>query len=262
MRNLMKSLVRTVGFGVGEIEVRAIALPLPAWPSSLAGLRVAVLADLHAGSPQIGLDRVEQIVDRVNAERVDLVALVGDYVDHQVALGEHLSAGDVASRLGRLRSRLGSFAVLGNHDWVHVGARMPAALTDAGITVLENSVARVDDAFWIAGLGDYTRRTADVTGTLGQVPDGEPVLLLSHNPDVFPQVPERVALTLSGHTHGGQVALPFLRGRTTPSNFGARYTGGHVIEGGRHLYVSDGIGTSRLPIRFRAKPEIAVLELG
>lgn len=262
MQNPLKSLIRAVGLGVGEIEVRAVGLELAEWPESLAGLRVAVIADLHVGSPQIGLERVEQIVSRVNAEGVDLVALVGDYIDHEVVLGEELSAEAVASRLGGLRSRLGSFAVLGNHDWGHVGAEMPAALRDAGIVVLENSVVRVDNGFWIAGLGDYMKRVADVGGTLEQVPEGEPVLLLSHNPDVFPQVPERVALTLSGHTHGSQVAIPFLRDRATPSNFGARYTGGHVVEGGRHLYVSDGIGTSRLPIRFRAKPEIAVLELG
>lgn len=262
MRNPLKTLVRVAGLGVGEIEVRGVDLSLPEWPAPLAGLRVAVIADLHAGSPQIGLDRVERIVDRVNAEQVDLVALLGDYIDHQVVLGDKFSPEEVASRLGRLRSRLGSFAVLGNHDWRHVGSRMPAALADAGIVVLENSVVRVDDGFWIAGLGDYKKRVADVDGTLAQVPDGEPVLLMSHNPDVFPQVPSRVALTLSGHTHGSQIAIPFLRGLVTPSNFGARYTGGHVIEGGRHLYASDGIGTSGLPIRFRAKPEIAVLELG
>lgn len=262
MRNPLKSLVRRVGLGVGEIELRPVALEIPQWPAALAGLRVAVIADLHAGSPQIGLGRVSQIVSQVNDEGVDLVALVGDYIDHEVALGDEFPPEAVAARLGGLRSRLGSFAVLGNHDWGHVGARMPAALADAGITVLENSVVRLDEGFWIAGLGDYMKREADVAGTLEKVAEGEPVLLLSHNPDVFPQVPDRVALTLSGHTHGSQVAIPGLRDRATPSNFGARYTGGHVVEGGRHLYVSDGIGTSRLPIRFRAKPEIAVLELG
>lgn len=262
MRNPLKTLVRKAGLGVGEIEVKSVPLTLPAWPSSLAGLRVAVIADLHAGSPQIGLERVQRIVSHVNAEAVDLVALVGDYIDHQVALGDEFSPESVAALLGGLRSRLGSFAVLGNHDWGHAGPRMPAALAGEGIVVLENSVARVDTGFWIAGLGDYMKRSADVNGTLEQVPQGEPVLLLSHNPDVFPQVPERVALTLSGHTHGSQIAIPFLRDRATPSNFGARYIGGHVVEGGRHLYVSDGIGTSRLPIRFRSKPEIAVLELG
>jgi predicted MPP superfamily phosphohydrolase len=264
MRNFLNRLARTAakaaGLGVGDIEVRSVPLRLAHWPGALTGLRVAVIADLHTGSPQIDEERLDKIVARVSAERVDLVALLGDYIDPAVALGEWIEPEAIAVRLGRLQSRLGSYAVLGNHDWAEAGPRMPAALRDAGITVLENDVVRAD-GFWIAGLGDYMTRSADLEGTLAKVPEREPVLLLSHNPDVFPQVPERVALTVSGHTHGAQVDLPFLRDRVTPSRFGARYTGGHVEEGGRHLYASDGIGTSRLPIRFRAKPEIAVLEL-
>src|SRR3954451_4768182 len=99
------------------------------------------------------------------------------------------------------------------------------------------------------------KRTADLEGTLAQVPHAVPTLLFSHNPDVFPRVPSSVALTLPGHTHGAQVDVPIVRDNLTPSRFGSRYTGGHIEEGGRLLCVSDGIGTSRLPVRFRAKPE-------
>jgi predicted MPP superfamily phosphohydrolase len=248
------------GLGLGEIALAHETLALPAWPEALAGLRVAVVADIHAGGPQVGEARLDSIVAAVNGAHVDLVALLGDYIDPQVALGEWIEPESIAGRLARMESRLGSWAVLGNHDWAHTGARMGRALRDAGITLLENQAVQVE-GFWIAGLGDLMKRTADLEGTLAQVPGGEPVLLLSHNPDVFPRVPERVALTLSGHTHGAQVDIPVLRDRLTPSRFGARYTGGHIEEGGRHLYVSDGIGASRLPIRFRAKPQIAVLEL-
>jgi predicted MPP superfamily phosphohydrolase len=259
-RDLVRAVTRVAGLGVGEIELHEEALELPAWPASLSGLRVAVIADLHAGSPQIDGERIERIVDAVNGSSPDLVALLGDYIDTKVALSEWISPEAIAARLGRLEAALGTYAVLGNHDWAHVGPRMGNALRDAGIELLENRAVRVR-AFWIAGLGDLTKRTADLDGTLAQVPDGEPVLLFSHNPDVFPRVPESVALTLSGHTHGAQVDIPLLRDRFTPSRFGAHYTGGHIEEGGRHLFVSDGIGTSRFPIRFRAKPEIAVLEL-
>jgi predicted MPP superfamily phosphohydrolase len=219
-----------------------------------------VIADLHAGSPQVDVDRIERIVARVNGESVDLVALLGDYIDTRVALSEWIEPEKIADRLARLESRLGTYAVLGNHDWAHVGARMGQALRDSGVTLLENAVAPVG-SFWIAGLGDLMKRNGDLDGTLAQVPAGAPVLLLSHNPDVFPRVPPSVALTLSGHTHGAQIDLPVLRDKLTPSRFGARYTGGHIEESGRHLYVSDGIGTSRLPIRFRTMPEIPVLEL-
>lgn len=260
LRDIGRALTKVAGLGVGDIEIYRQALELPHWPESLSGLRVAVIADLHAGSPQIDERRIEQIVARVNEESLDLVALVGDYIDTTVALSEWIEPERIAERLAQLRSRLGTYAVLGNHDWAHVGARMGRALRDAGITLLENRAVRVD-AFWIAGLGDLMKRTADLDGTLAQVPDGDPVLLFSHNPDVFPKVPERVALTLSGHTHGAQIDIPVLRDKFTPSRFGARYTGGHIEEDRRHLFVSDGIGTSRYPVRFRAKPEIPVLEL-
>jgi uncharacterized protein len=260
LQEIGRTVARSAGLGVGDIDVHAETLSLPAWPRSLSGLRLAVIADLHAGGPQIGEDRIERIVARVNRESVDLVVLLGDYIDPSVALGEWIAPETVAERLGRLRSRLGTFAVLGNHDWAHAGARMGQALDEVGIVLLENRAVQVR-TFWVAGLGDLTKRTADVEGTLAQVPDDEPVLLLSHNPDVFPRVPDRVALTLSGHTHGAQVDLPVLRDRLTPSRFGARYTGGHIEEDGRHLYASDGIGTARLPVRFRAKPEIPLLEL-
>lgn len=250
--------MRVAGLGVGDIAVRHETLELPAWPQTLSGLRLAVIADLHAGSPQIDEERIQRIVSRVNAEAVDVVALLGDYVDYNVALAEEIDPAVVAGLLSALEPD--TVAVLGNHDWAHTGPRMGQALREAGILLLENQAIRLD-GYWVAGLGDLMKRTADLDWTLQQVPAGAPVLLFSHNPDVFPRVPESVALTLSGHTHGAQVDLPVLRDRITPSRFGARYTGGHIEEGGRHLFVSDGIGTSRLPVRFRAKPEIPVLEL-
>jgi predicted MPP superfamily phosphohydrolase len=250
--------------GVGQIELHHGRLQLPGWPSSLAGLRVAVIADLHAGSPQVDEERIERIVARMNDEALDVVALLGDYIDPAVTLGEWIEPERIAERLARIRSRLGTYAVLGNHDWAHTGERMGAALREFGMTLLENRAVGIDAGsapVWIAGLGDLVKRTADLEGTLAQVPDGQPTLLLSHNPDVFPRVPASVALTLSGHTHGAQVDIPVLRDKLTPSRFGAHYTGGHIEEGGRHLYVSNGIGTSRLPVRFHAKAQIPILEL-
>ena len=256
-----RAVTRVAGLGAGSAEVRHEALELPHWPQRLTGVRIAVLADLHAGGPQVDEQRLASLVECVNVQDPDLVALLGDYVDPQVVLGETIPPETVAARLARLRARLGVFAVLGNHDWGHAGERMPAALEEFGIEVLENSAHVTHDAFWVAGLADLQSREPDLAATLAPIPDDEPVVLLSHNPDVFPDVPARVALTISGHTHGAQVDLPVVRDRMTPSRYGARYTGGHIEEGGRHLYASAGIGTSRLPVRFRAKPEIAVLEL-
>jgi hypothetical protein len=239
-------------------------LELPLWPAELAGMRVAVIADLHTGVAHVDAGTVARVVARVNRERPDLVALLGDYADPAGLGAEFVAPETVAERLGELRSQLGSVAVLGNHDWVRHGRRMPAALRDAGVTVLENEVlalARGAHRFWIAGLADALTRTPAVARTLAGVPDGEPVLVLSHNPDLFPLVPERVTLTLAGHTHGGQVDLPLVRRLAVGSRFGARHASGHFEEEGRHLFVTRGVGTSRLAVRLLARPEVALLEL-
>jgi hypothetical protein len=100
-----------------------------------------------------------------------------------------------------------------------------------------------------------------VETALREVPAGDPVILYTHNPDIFPGVPARVSLTVAGHTHGGQVNLPLLGRPVVPSRFGQRYAFGHVEEGGRHLYVGGGVGTSIIPVRFRVPPEVVVLSL-
>jgi hypothetical protein len=115
--------------------------------------------------------------------------------------------------------------------------------------------------FWIAGVADLWTRPVNIPRALSGVPAEEPVLLLTHNPDVFPDVPARVALTLAGHTHGGQVALPFVGRPILPSRYGQRYAYGLVVEEGRALFVSPGIGTSLLPVRFRVPPEISIVTL-
>src|SRR4051794_14737566 len=180
-RGIARAATKAAGLGVGEIEIRHESIELPHWHRRL---RMVVIADLHAGSPQIDEERIERIVERVNGEQLDLVALLGDYIDADVVLNEWIEPERIAERLARIESRLGTVAVLGNHDWAHAGPRMGRALRDAGIELLENRAVGVDaeTSFWIAGLGDLLKRTADLEGTLAQVPDGAPVLLFSHNP--------------------------------------------------------------------------------
>ena len=248
-----------------RIVVRELALELPRWPAPLDGLRVAMVSDLHAGGPHIDLDRVERVTDVVRSLRPDLVALLGDYLDPEVTFGDRIEPEPIAERLGRVRAPLGSVAVLGNHDWADDGPRVAEALRTAGIRVLENEavrLARVPEELWVAGLADATTRRPDVDRALAAVPDDAAVLVLSHDPDVFPRVPERVALTLSGHTHGGQVDVPLVRRSWIPSRFGERYAGGHVVERGRHLVVSRGVGSSRLPVRLGVPPEVVLMTLG
>ncbi len=251
----------------GWIEPRRLVvvreeLALPRWPAALDGLRVGVLTDIHAGMPHAGLDAVERAAETLAAERPDLVCLLGDFIDRRAVFARPVNTEALISRLAPLAAApRGVFAVLGNHDW-YAGARQIAdALHDAGVTVLEDSAAPGGDGLWVAGVGDYRIRGARVDRALMPVPEDAPVILLSHDPDAFPDVPQRVSLTLAGHTHGGQVAIPLVRRPFVPSLHGERYVRGHGVEGGRHLYVSSGIGTSGLPVRFLRPPEVVSLTL-
>lgn len=244
--------------------MRRVRIASPAWPAGRPPLRLALISDLHVGGPHVSPRTVDRVVERANAEEPDGVLLLGDFVDHEVALGGEVSPEPMAHALAGLRAPLGSAAVLGNHDWGFGGERVGAALRKAGIRVLENEAIALDapgGRVWLAGVGDLRLRLADVGAALAPVPDGEPVVLLTHDPDVFPDVPARVALTVAGHLHGGQVGIPLMRRRALPSRHGERYARGHVEEGGRHLYVTQGVGEAGLPLRLAAPPEIVLVEL-
>ena len=247
-----------------RLRVRGVKVEVRDWPAGLSDLRVALVSDIHAGAPHVDERRVAQVVDRVNRARPDLVALLGDYIDPEVALGETVEPEAVARELGRLEAPLGSFAVLGNHDWRNDGERVRRALREQGIEVLENDAASVDFAgqvLWLVGLADATEREPDLQAPFGLVPASAPLIVLSHDPDVFPQLPARPLLTLAGHTHGAQVNVPIVREHVTPSRYGTRFAGGLARDGERVMYVSRGIGTSGYPVRFRAAPEVVVLSV-
>jgi predicted MPP superfamily phosphohydrolase len=263
--------VAALGAWAGWIEPRRLVLRretlhLAGWPRELDGLRAGVMADLHGGVPHMGRAAIARAAARLGAESPDILLLLGDYVDASPLWGGRLAPEVIAGELAAVRPPLGTYAVLGNHDWRRAPDRMWTALESAGIEVLENRAVPVDapgGRLWVAGLADMRHRRPDVARTLRDVPDDarEPVLLLSHDPDTHPAVPARVALTLSGHVHGGQVAIPVLRRPAIPSYHGERYARRHHDDGGRRLYVSSGLGTSGMPVRLFAPPEVVLLEL-
>ena len=268
-----------------RLETTRYRLKPPGWPSGLH-VRLAVVADLHASEPYMPSARISEIVDRTNALGADAILLLGDYAASHRWQTRRIPPQEWAAVLGGLRAPLGVHAVLGNHDWwddyaaQKRGAGPVAgrrALEKVGIPVYENDVVRLEKAgrgFWLAGLADQIaffagrsgkwqrfRGLDDLPGTLAKVTDQAPVVLLAHEPDIFPTVPARVALTISGHTHGGQVRL-FGYSPNVPSKYGNRYAYGHVVEGGRNLVVSGGLGCSILPVRLGVPPEIVLIELG
>jgi predicted MPP superfamily phosphohydrolase len=238
-------------------------LALPRWPADYPPLKVALIGDLHAGAPFITLARVDEIVARTNTTQPDLVVLLGDYVIQHVPGGRPIPIEPVAAALGRLHARLGTIAVLGNHDWWGDGARIRRAFEANGITVLENrAVRRVLDGHdvWIAGLADAITRRASFAEALAPI-EGEPTIVLSHSPAPFADMPPGPVIMLAAHTHGGQVRLPLIGSFVTARRVPHRWMFGHVVEGGRDMFVTTGIGTSILPVRFLTPPVIDVLEI-
>ena len=246
-----------------RLVVRQQTLAVDTLPSSLSGLKIAVLADIHAGAWYIDERKLRLIVERTNALQPDLIVILGDYIsggrrDHE------MDPEVFAPLLKDFRAPLGVYSVLGNHDWWFDGNRVRRALETNGIKVLENEVAKLDargTSFWLVGLSDLWTRPQLVTETLANVPADAPLIALTHNPDIFPQLPPGVSLLLAGHTHGGQVSLPFIGTVVTVSKFGNRYISGHILENGRHLFITTGIGTSIYPVRFGVPPEIVLLTI-
>jgi predicted MPP superfamily phosphohydrolase len=171
--------------------------------------------------------------------------------------------------LQTLRAPLGVYAILGNHDcWSDQAPDIRRTFRTTGIALLENAALKVSrgrDHFWIAGLKDQLAEPGrgDLETTVSHITDHAPVLLLAHEPDIFERVPPSVTLTLAGHTHGGQIYIPFV-GRPAFFRRNARYAKyayGHLEKNGRHMIVSSGLGLSNIPVRFMVPPEIAIVTL-
>jgi uncharacterized protein len=299
-RRFLKSLgfssagmVGLSGYGLAvepgyRLEVTRYSVRPRNWTAGL-NLTVGVIADVHAGGPLMPVERIRAIAARTNALKPDIIVLLGDFTASHKFKTRSVAPAEWAEALSTLKAPLGVHAILGNHDWwddlaAQRSGRGPVEgrrmLERFGIPVYENDAVRLEKSghgFWLAGLGDQLafvkamrrrprrKRTGprgvdDLAGTLAKINDTAPVILLAHEPDIFPQVPERVALTLSGHTHGGQVRL-FSYSPRVPSRFGNRFAYGHIVEDGRHLVVSGGLGCSVLPVRIGVPPEIVMVDV-
>ena len=247
-----------------QLIVKKQTLELPNWPKKDDNFKIAIIADLHAGAPFINTAKIEKIVNLTNKEKPDIIFLLGDYVAYRVIGARLLEPEITANMLKNLKAPYGIIAVLGNHDWRYNGKKVWKAFESAHIKVLENNAVKIkikNGYLWIGGLADLETRYPDIYTTMKDMNDSNPIIILSHHPDMFRFVPQKVSLTISGHTHCGQVFLPFLGRPVIPSNFGQLYAIGHIEENNRNLFVSCGIGTSDIPVRFRVKPEINILTI-
>ncbi|MBC9179472.1 metallophosphoesterase [Pseudoroseomonas ludipueritiae] len=262
------------------LTVREYRLSLPGW-GARRPLNLCIIADIHSNEPWMPLDRIRRIVATANALEPDAHLLLGDIPGHFPWVRRRLPMPEVVEALSGLRAPLGNFGVLGNHDWWDDRAVQRAwqgepalrgMLRQAGFTILANGAVRLPhgDGVWLCGsdsmlafrrLPGMYRGADDLGATLAPIAaDDAPAILMAHEPDQFPNVPGRVALTLSGHTHGGQVRLAGWS-PIVGSRYGNRYAYGLVEEEGKRLIVSGGLGCSVFPIRFGVAPEIVMVRL-
>jgi len=291
-RGFLASSLAASGLGLYPVGIEPLLVTMvtryrvapQVWPAGLK-LNVAVLADIHACEPWMTVERIEAIVHATNALNADVTVLLGDYVAGHKKITGIVPDQAWARALARLRAPLGVYAILGNHDWWadpvaqtlgHGPIAARKALESVGVPVFENDRIRLSKdgrSFWLVGLGDqlafYGPRALslgrsgvdDLTHALAGIPAEDPVILMVHEPDIFPQVPNRVAITLAGHTHGGQVRI-LGYAPLAPSPLSRRYLYGQFFEQGRRLIVSGGLGCSWWPVRFGAPPEIVLVEIG
>jgi uncharacterized protein len=230
-------------------------------PGLRSPVKVLLVSDIHVAGPDMPPERLARIVEQINGLRPDFVLIAGDLVSDKSVATRTYSLTEAVAPLAALKPRLGSFAVLGNHDIWRDAEDAEKALAAAGIRLLDNGAAAAGPLA-IGGLNDAFTDHDDLAATLAALkPMPGAKLLLSHSPDPFPRVPADVTLMLAGHTHCGQIVLPLIGAIATFSDYGDRYACGLVREGKKTLIVGAGLGTSLLPLRIGAVPDLWLVEL-
>ena len=242
-----------------RLSLERVTTRLPGLPTALEGLRIAVLGDFHL-QPFTKIGHVQDAVRLANSLRADLVVLLGDYVDATVD-----AIYELAPELSRLNSRLGVFGILGNHDHWKGAKLVQSVLEDSGIPILKNSGVAISvggSELFLAGLDSAWSGYPTLEAALAGRRTGVSTVLLIHEPDFADTAASdgRIALQLSGHSHGGQVRLPFIGALRLPS-WGRRYDHGLYRLGDMALYTNRGIGLVHVPVRFNCPPEVTEITL-
>jgi uncharacterized protein len=242
------------------LEVTQTKVVLPSLPPEFAGYRIVQISDIHFRHGAMDKAMLDRIVTIANARQPDAIVLTGDYITRWPLPQEP----DLQAAWQKLRATDGIFAVMGNHDRANFAMPLLVAFKKAGVAVLNNqirTIVRNGQKLYIAGVDDVTYRLADLNPILADLPANEKAILLAHEPDIFDRVAatHRFGLQLSGHSHGGQVAIPFLPRFTPP--LAKKYIAGIYRRDDSFLYVSRGLGVTEINARFNCRPEIAEITL-
>jgi uncharacterized protein len=244
--------------------VRRLTVEVADYPADAAPVRILLFSDLHVHGPDMPPARVERIVDQINALHPDIIAGAGDFIGN-LWFGREYPVAEAVAPLGRLKARLGVFAVLGNNDYEAGGSAVAAALKRLGIDVLVNQAVTAEPL----ALGGFDGRIypwpqlkAARTMTYGAMASTPGVkVLISHRPDESATAPGFVSIVLAGHTHCGQIVVPLFGPIWTGSDYGRRYSCGVIREGSRIVVVTAGLGTSHVPLRIGAPPDMWLIEV-
>ncbi len=239
-------------------------LQIPNWNAKLDGFKVVAISDIHGGANYITEEKIREIVELTNAQNPDLIVLLGDYVSQKKGKQSELKMpmATIADNLQGFKAKYGVYAIIGNHDWWFDEKKVRAEMERVGIKVLENEVEPIqvgDETVWLWGIEDYWKKRRVPTDALEKIPTKENIIAITHNPDSLLKTPPKISLMVAGHSHGGQVKIPFYG--AIPFVNDPRFMAEKAVVDGKHIFVTTGVGCSGPQFRFGVPPEIAVLNL-
>lgn len=241
------------------LDVKQINIKNKDIPSSFDGKKIVFVSDIHHG-PNFSRDRVKRMVEKVNDLEPDIILIGGDYTEKD---GHYITP--CFEELKNLEAPLGKYGVLGNHDYFRNAQPVKQGMRQAGITILDNTaqwIVHGKGRIRIGGVSDLYHGPQLLNPTIKDVREDDFVILLSHNPDFVERIRTyKVDVVLSGHTHGGQVTFLCLWAPYIPSSYGQKYKTGVVETEYTRVYISNGVGSTGIPIRFFARPQINVFKL-
>lgn len=266
--SLLAVLCLLYGFFVEPktLAVRRVEIISNTWQGP--PLKIGLMADIHVGGRHVDVERVRRLSEKLNTLSPDIILLAGDFVNGHVPQGQRTSQENLEiqqgiKNLGQLSAPLGVHAVLGNHDAWYSEGQIRRLLENANISILDNQNSLIKDessSFCLIGLADSFTGVRD-NEVFADCASGNDIIAFMHSPDSFNLLRSDTDLALAGHTHGGQINIPFIGRRITSTKAGRKYAYGQIDLGGIQAFVTAGIGTSILPARFRAPPEIVLITL-